>query len=149
MAIEQSLPTSVHVDATYHRIASVQIDWIGRNATVIVVGTANQAAREAGAGSLLNQEIVLSRDEFPFTDDMLAKTAAAFLIPDTHAILNEQVTYDTDVAHVRIAYDKVVLGIRQNSDEQYSVPKASMPTDYLAILYPIVTAKLFIAPVQV
>lgn len=60
MALSLPVPTEFGIDATYHRIATVQANWADGGCSILLYSYIDQASRAAGAKPLGSVQIVLN-----------------------------------------------------------------------------------------
>jgi len=69
MALELIKSTNYGIDATYHKIVQVNINWHTRESLVELHSFIDQTRRESGAHLIASQSFYWSGDEFPFDFD--------------------------------------------------------------------------------
>ena len=67
MAFQKTVPTTLNVDANYHKITEMFIDFTNKTARVVVSGWKNRADRNAGVQPLCNDVTIIDGSDFTFT----------------------------------------------------------------------------------
>lgn len=67
MAFDKAVPTPFNVDARYHKITSVMIDFLKSEAVVVVSGWRNRADRDSGIKPLTSESTTIAGNDFSFS----------------------------------------------------------------------------------
>lgn len=141
MGIQKDIETTTGALARYHRISALRIDWKQKQLAGVIASYYTQEARDAGKGTLGTNEFTMVGDQFPLQPEGLEgleAIKAVLGVPADHQLLNVQFSFDGGAAFYRTTEQRMVQGLPVQLEVQGAVLKEQLPTDYLAVVYPII-----------